>query len=267
MEVVKWVSVMPESISRSATPTPHGLVEIIEHRHPFNVREQLRAFAKCCENVFLHREWLKSRKPRKGREIPWSEKSYEFFLRVFLLGEARFFSEEFCELPNVYDDGSPNSSFNACIRNWLLGYLVKDTPFFNSEILDAFASAGIPQQEIQFALDTFIKYRIIYPLREGSTSVLSIWGEYFRKYIAYDLPYISTMWWTTHVFEPYSLGDARELYASELRGFSGTFLRWLRCEESLARSRLKDNNLALVDIFKEASYQISYSLRKIESVI
>ena len=137
MNVVKWVSSASGTTSRDGKSDERGLIEIITHRHPFNVREQLRTFARCCENVFLHREWLKSH----TRQLPWPDKSYEFYLRVFLLGELRFFTEDHSEIINIYDNGYPQSVFNACLRSWLLCYLKYDVRYSKQNLIRAFASA------------------------------------------------------------------------------------------------------------------------------
>lgn len=263
-EVVKWVTSAATSQKKVKGNVEHDLLEIIEHRHPFNVREQLRSFTNSCENVFLHREWLKSREMHKLKGgMSWPEKSYEFFLRVFLLGKSRFFSEEMCELPNIYDNESPQSPFNACLRSWLLARLDREAPFEEEAVIKSFTDSGIPMPEVENAIHAFEKYHIIYPLEEDR-AVLSIWGDYFRKGIAYDLPYISAVWWTTSMLEPYSLGDARECQATELRDLTGRFLRWLRREEMIAQSALTNDAFGCCDIFMLASDNIAWSLRNIE---
>jgi hypothetical protein len=267
MEVTKWVSQMFTVQKSIEKVTEHELLDIIQHRYPFNLREQLRKFTSCCENVFLHREWLRSRDKRKEKGgIAWPDKSYEFFLRVFLLGSSRFFNEALCDLPNIYDNDFPKSTFNACIRPWILGRIVRDESFDKGEVIDFFVGIGLPQSELDYAIESLEKYDLIYSL-EKNQKVLSIWGEYFRREIAYDLPYISTVWWTTYMSEPYSLGDAHEIQATELREASGKFLRWLHTEELFARSRLTMINTKLFEIFVEASSKVSWSLHNIEKSI
>ena len=261
-----WISEMAES--RRIRQATHDLLEIIENRHPFNVRDQLHAFTKCCENWLLHREWLKSFDKARKALYPWSERSFEFFLRVFLLGDCRYFNEAVCELPNLYDNGFPRSAYNACIRSWLLL-----TPRSSKEVLDGpeligtFAEAGVPRREIEYAVSVLKRFRLFYPQPEEGTFVLSVWGEYFRKRVGFDLPYVSTVWWTTRMLERFNLGQPRELLASELRDFGAVFLRWLRLEETLARDSLSSTDFMPPEVFSKVSFSVSYSLHRIEKVL
>jgi hypothetical protein len=268
MVVVNWVSEMARPRGRGDKDEhSHDLLEIIEHRHPFNVREQLRDFARCCESVLLHREWLKNKGPRQD-SIPWSDKSYEFFVRVFLLGEYRFFSEGLCEYPNIYDNDYVSSPFNACTRSWVVWYFRKNEIVEASELIAFLTEVGIPEDEVASAIDSLKRYRLLLPLPpKDNRLVLSIWGDYFRSAIAYDLPYIATVWWATNMLEDYALGEAREPLASELREYAAKFLRWLDCEEKMAFRQVRKHGERLHKVYDDTSYNVSYSLRRIEHAL
>jgi hypothetical protein len=265
MSVVNMILGMAKTVKKSADETGvSSLLEIIEHRHPFNVRGQLRDVARCCQNVLLHKAWVKSRKAEK-REVFWSEeKSYEFFMRVFLLGEHRYFSEGLCGYPNVYDNGIPSSPFNACIRSWVMAYLEGGHAVSEEELILRHTELGIPEKDVKAAIDALYRFRILFKGPQIDDYQLSIWGQYFLSNVARDLPYISTIWWTTHIQETYALGEPRELLAHELRKCATNFLRWLDFEEKMALSKLTERPSWIPEIFKDTSWTVHYSLRRIE---
>ena len=49
--------------------------------------------------------------------------------------------------------------------------------------------------------------------------------------IAYDLPYISTVWWATSMITHFSIGEPRAVQPSEIRHISGQFVNWLKRED------------------------------------
>ena len=268
MQVVNWVDDFANTQRRDEGRPQQSLFEIIENRHPFNVREQLRTFTQCCENVVLHRAMAKPQTSSDVSRPSWAEKSFEFFLRVFLHRDLRYFSEEYCELANVFDNGFSQSPFSACIRSWVLWSVDDDVDVENARLIQIFVEAGVPQKEVESALNALVKYKLFIPLPDDTKSLLSIWGKYFRKYIAYDLPYVSTVWWTTNMLRDFTLGAAREVLPSELRSYAGIFCHWIECEEELARSQLaKGHSLSLPEIYRTLSGNLSWSLRNIERVI
>jgi hypothetical protein len=149
----------------------------------------------------------------------------------------------------------------------LLGLPTKDRPFDKVAFIKTYVDITTREDEVVAALKALERYSLILSLPQKDQAVLSIWGEYFREKIGFDLPYISTIWWTTSVLYGYSLGEAHEVQPSELRDYAGKFLRWLDHEQDLARSRAKVDDMELPDIFEHVSSNVSWSLRKIEMVI
>ena len=70
------------------------------------------------------------------------------------------------------------------------------------------------------------------------------------------------------MIQEYFLGEPREVLPSDLRTYSGIFLRWLNYEERLAHSNIRLGILENIPkIFITASSAVEQSLRRIESVI
>ncbi|MEI6501233.1 MAG: hypothetical protein WCP21_09440, partial [Armatimonadota bacterium] len=115
-DIISWVRQMKRESEERVEGGIPGLMSIIERRYPHNVREQLRSFAKCSTNVLLHREADQRSTVQTDLTPAWLDRSPAFFLRVFLLGDAKFFHEAMSEIPNIYDNETPSSPFNACLR-------------------------------------------------------------------------------------------------------------------------------------------------------
>lgn len=267
-DVIDWVKGWRRD--RAASPAESRedppLIDIIEARYPFNVGDQLSAFTKCCRNALLHKASIVDAS-RKSNEPPvWSEKSLEFFLRVFLLADRPYFHEEYNDIPNVYDAGEPDSPFNALVRCWIL-QMMPEAGCFSPEVFsEELCGMGIPRRLVEATLQAFKHFDIVRDSPQvPETLILSIWGRFFRERVAFDLPYVDIVWWITSMLPEYSLGSPRvRPRASELRPLAMTFLRWLRFEEDLALSHLVGRTDRIPRIFDEVSYKVQYSLHRIE---
>jgi len=141
----------------------------------------------------------------------------------------------------------------------------------NDDLLGLLSDNGILEVEAQQAITALVRFNIIMPVithRENMT--LSLWGQYFFENIALDLPYITTIWWTTLMLPEFGLGVPREMRPSELRDYAGRFVRWLQREEHLASSRIGDHlraSLAGWSICADVASSVMWSLRRIEESI
>jgi len=159
-------------------------------------------------------------------------------------------------------------------------YAPEDRVFQLKGLLDDFSRLGVDPKLVNICVQDLVRFHILRgafgikaerafaDMGVGQLS-LSRWGSFFRNHVAMDLPYISTVWWSTHMLERFSLGKPRQIVASDLRGLSGVFLRWLRNEQNLAfRSlrldELKHEYYRPSDLFREISFNVTYSLQRID---
>lgn len=240
-----------------------ALTSIIEARHPYNLGEQLAAFSRCCRGALLHRAALAA--SASDTAEPLRFKSFEFFVRVFLLSDRRYFKEEVAGIPNLFDAGRPTDPLNACIRGWVILLLPDEETFSELDFLHNCQELGLPLGHVSDALECFKHYDIIRPaFTPKGRWILSRWGRFFRGSIAFDLPYVSTIWWTTHMLPDYLPGLPRVAKASELESLANRFLRWLQFEESCVAQPTIRSKQRLPLLFDETSITIMDSLHRIE---
>jgi hypothetical protein len=235
----KWVTGMIKG------DIPRNFIEIIEQRHPNNVRGQLDLFCIAASSTVLHHQRTR---PGTSNDITsWAEVSPEFCQRALIWGKQTFYTESnLIEkfVPNIYDNRFPRSIFNALLRPMVLSWVHKQTDSFTfDDSIRTFTKKGIPERQAESAFENARDFDIIretYEETNGESNwVMTRWGKYFYEKVAFDLPYIQTVWWDIPMPEEFSVGIPRLLEWSELRQPAEIFERWIRMEENLVRVSLQ----------------------------
>lgn len=236
----RWVTRMVEGM------WPREFLDIIEARHPYNVRGQLDLFSAAATSTILHQ---RRNRARGGRDPDgWMSVKPDFCLRALVWGSNEFFVESKQQfVPNVFDNQCPLSPFNALLRPMVLSWASKRSSFTLEELFDEFVKAGVPLEEVGKACRAAEVFSTIRRNYEESDRewYLTSWGHHFLENVFCRLAYVQTVWWDVSMLDGYSVGSPRFLRWSELREPVHTFDLWLRTEEQLVRNAM---NVPLEDL-------------------
>lgn len=245
-----------------------NVLTVITNRHPFNLRRQLNAFVRCCKSALFHE--LMNR-PN------WNEASRGYYVRMFLLAGHLSFVDDFESVPNIFDAGDRASPFNACVSGWILNAipdntLINNMHFRREYIHNKFKGSGVPSDLIDSIIDAFLNFNIILRRQGHPTDLeISIWGKYFRAKIAFDMPYVDTVWWDTPMVPGYSIAPPRPLQPSELREYCKKFCNWIEYEERLAIQHLNASydcrSIIRQHLYVQTQCNLEESLKAIEQHI
>ena len=257
-EIQSWLDPADGMSASDDLDRKDGLVGLIRKRSPTNMREQLGAFYECCRSSLV----------RSNSSLAyWDTRSFEFFVRLFLIRDKIFFWEEMVRIPNAYDGGIPNEPSNPFIRIWLVEYYLRyAAPLSRSQVREAFAELNVPASFVDRNIESLRRFDMLEPLPDQLNSfdvlTVSTWGAYLFQNIVFDLPYISTIWWTTPMTRDSSPAPPRILRASELEGPADAFVCWLRKEEQAARRSISAKlDTFSTSVWERVSQDVYKSLR------
>ena len=264
--VDNWMKSAPERATQKSVQK-HNLLDIILARHPFNVRQQLARFGECCKNASLHEKLIAKNPLRVSGIENWTKRlSAEFYLKIFLLNDSEVYREDYDKVLNIYDAGLPNAPCNAIVRGAFLRWLRPGVIYLEGEFTDFLELFGLSAAIAKNTVRDFLRANLLLRTpRFPDKLILSKWGDYFCRFVAFDLPYIDTVWWDIAVPDDFDFGPVKRLVPSEIRGYCDKFVEWLSFEEQLFAKGLSDSST--IDRFflsQHIQFNIQHSLRRIE---
>jgi hypothetical protein len=245
---------------------PRDFLDIVEARHPYNVRGQLELFSSAATSTIFHHR--RSRKLRSRDYAAWADVTPDFCLRALVWGGDEFYVESRQNfVPNVYDNGYPISPFNALLRPMVLAWASLRDTFTLEQLVETFQKAGVPAAEVESAFgaaERFSTIRQVYSEPIDHWRITS-WGRYFLHKVYFRLAYVQTVWWDTEMLDGFTVGAPRLLEWDELAEPVRVFDHWLRLEEALVRDSLEVRLEDLVgeSIWVNVSTEFVYALNSI----
>lgn len=261
----KWVQNLTTGRDKS------GLIQLIESRYPYNVRGQLEAFSETAASVHMTEMRLRNEKAESSRQSGFANLSVWFYQRAFFWGKAPFYVESQQDrTPNIYDNGFPESPYNAILRSWVILWFAQSDRAHPTDLTSTFLRAGVPERETERAVGMCTRFNLIRELYEGQNEwVLTHWGREFRTRCMFELAYIQTVWWDTAMLAEFDLGSPTMLSWERLPHYAGRFERWIRLEEAMAFNALSDDCDPFFEtygrVWSNISTNIGFALLKIEN--
>lgn len=213
---------------------PRTILDIIETRHPTDVRGQLELFATVTNSTLIHARRARIR--GDGHGSLWGRLTPQFCLRALVWGETDYYREDSQSfVPNVFNNGFPNSPFNALIRPLILLWFQSDKTGSVQSLRNDFVASGVPIAEVNFAinkLDQFALIRDSYSAPQEKFE-LTIWGCHFIEHVFTSLAYIQCVWWDAYILDSISICSPRFLKWNELEAPTTAFAHWLHLEERI----------------------------------
>lgn len=251
---------------------PRTFLDIIEKRHPQDVRGQLDLFCTAARSTVLHERRL--RKLRQHKVTSWGQVKPEFCLRALVWGKEEYYREADQQfVPNVFNNLSPQSPFNALIRVMIIEWCHLMSRFRMEELFTTFENAGVPRPEIDKALLVFESFSLVRSAYSdgGDELYITVWGKYFYENVLFCLAYLQSVWWDVPMLAGFDMGTARLLRWEELQRPAAAFEAWLRVEEGLVKRELRKKNmdfgsLRLSSVWERVATEIAFALNNIERV-
>ncbi len=223
-------------------------IRVITMRHPTNVRGQLDLFVLSIRSLILHANSI-NENLFEGRTV-----SQWFAIRALMWGKLFFNEDSQTFAPNIYDNRTPNSPFNAILRYMILDWIdtrsKNGSSFKQEEIKSLFEDVGIPKIEIERCLSSYCAFDIIRSteaitpdLENIAEYTLTTWGQYFYDSVCTSLAYFQSLWWATHIQKGFSIGEPRILQVKDLKTPVENFVRWIDYEDRLVEGRISSDKM------------------------